>query len=213
MEAGFVKQRFSQSLATAREHQNLPSQLELTGLRPASSTQPDQILVKLRRQGDPEFEKAFLEEHKLEILARLPLPGNPYQEQVVLQLRMQQPATLSELKRDPRVCYVVPNSLYIMERDRDEAKKGLISAFLQTTDVARLLRSITHAERVGTKIKAASWSENLALEDALRRSSHCLEIVSQRPRNTSTAESIGLEKLAPPRNSVAGARVTLYKAR
>lgn len=209
-----MKQRLSQSLAAAREHQNLPTQLELTGLRSIPSAQPDQVLIKLRRQGDPDYEKAFLQEHKLEILARLPLPGNPYHEQVVLQLRMLEPSSILVLKRDPRVCYVVPNSLYLLEtQGKSTNGNGLISAFLRTTDAARLLRSITNAERLGTKIKAASWSDNLALEDALRRSSHCLELVQQ-PRNASAGvDPIVLEKVAPPRNSAAGARVTLYKAR
>jgi len=168
----------------AANHDNHPTDLNLLGLQRADGASP-RALVKLKWQGNANFENEFAAEHKLTIVERLPLPGPTWQQQVLLNVELG-PAGIAPLKTDPRVGYAVPNAQYVLETARPVEKsfKGVIrkreltTAVISHTDAAGLVRAITNAERLKFKIRTRTWSltDNLALEDALRRASHCLEM-------------------------------------
>ena len=136
--------------------------LDLTCFNAGPAAIPGQYLVKLRQSGDRDQERAFLAQYGLNLLARLPLPGKSLQEQVVLYVSGSVPT------HDPRVSYAVQNTVYMRGGGR-----------LRTSNAARLIEAITSAERRGLRIQASSWCaprENRAIEDALRRAAHCMQI-------------------------------------
>jgi len=165
-----------QSFAFARISQN-SRELNLAAFESGEAGIPGQVLVKLRQQGDSFVEDQFLLDYQATLLARLPLPGAGWQEQTILHLRLQH-KDLRTIKADARASYVVANTIFAVSSSLSQLGQGRT-----TTNAARLLQAITRAERRGNTIRTASLAatcNNLAIEDALRRCAHCLEVLPAR---------------------------------